>query len=122
MSRSATYGYDQRCEIFGDKGMVSVKNVHAHSTILSNEDGIHQSKLQHSFPQRYNQAFSAELDAFADTLLLKKAWPVTKDHCIQVQKVADAARLSCELDQLVHISYVDDAIDSETTHDAVAIV
>ena len=32
MSRSATYGYDQRCEIFGSKGLVSVNNIHETST------------------------------------------------------------------------------------------
>lgn len=88
--------------------MVSVGNEPAHSAVLSNGEGIHQSKLKHSFPQRFNEAFAAELDAFADTLLLKRPWPITGDDCVRVQKVADAARLSCELDEVVSISYVDD--------------
>jgi len=108
MSRSATYGYDQRCEIFGEHGMVSVRNEHAHSAVLSNIEGVHSSKLKHSFPQRFEQAFASELDAFADTLLLKVPWPVTADDCIHVQKVADAARLSCELDEVVSISYLEE--------------
>ena len=103
MSRSATYGYDQRCEIFGDRGMVTVGNQHAHNTTLANSDGFHQSKLQHSFPQRFEQGFAGELDAFADTLLLKQPWPVTGQDCVRVQRVADAARLSCEIGQVVMI-------------------
>ena len=54
MSRSATYGYDQRCEIFGTKGLISINNIHETSTVISNTTGIHQSRLQHSFPQRFN--------------------------------------------------------------------
>lgn len=104
MSRSATYGYDQRCEIFGDRGLISVGNELAHSSILSNDIGTTQSKLKHSFPQRFNQAFTSELDAFASTLLLGTPWPVTADQCVRVQRVADAAKLSCEQDRVVHIS------------------
>ena len=105
MSRSATYGYDQRCEIFGEKGLVSVKNEHTHSTTLSNHDGIHESKLKHSFPQRFQQAFTSEMDAFCDTLLLSTKWPVTADDCIRVQKVTDAASLSIERDQPVELMH-----------------
>ena len=101
MSRSAVYGYDQRCEIFGDKGLISVGNEHAHSTVVSNAEGVLSSRLKHSFPQRFHQAFASELDAFADTLLLDKPWPVTGNDCINVQKVSDAASLSLKLDQPV---------------------
>ena len=83
--------------------MVTVGNQHAHNTTLANSDGFHQSKLQHSFPQRFEQGFAGELDAFADTLLLKQPWPVTGQDCVRVQRVADAARLSCEIGQVVMI-------------------
>ncbi len=96
MSRSATYGYDQRCEIFGNKGLVSLNNEFAHSTTISNQDGLHFSKLKYSFPQRFHQAFGNELDAFVDNLLLGTPWPVTAQQCIRVQRVADAAKISCE--------------------------
>jgi myo-inositol 2-dehydrogenase/D-chiro-inositol 1-dehydrogenase len=103
MSRSATYGYDQRCEIFGNGGLISTHNEHAHSVVLSNRDGVLHSVLKHSFPQRFNQAFASELDTFCSTLLLGTPWPVTADQCVRVQKVADAARLSCDEDRVVQM-------------------
>ena len=103
MSRSATYGYDQRCEIFGDKGLVSLGNEFAHATTVANQDGVHLSKLKHSFPQRFQQAFGNELDAFADNLLLGTAWPVTAQQCVRVQRVADAARMSCDRGVIVDV-------------------
>lgn len=103
MSRSAVYGYDQRCEIFGTKGLVSVNNIHETSTTISNVSGIHQSRLQHSFPERFHTSFGIELDAFCDTLLLNKPWPVSADQCVRVQRVADAAQESDELGQVVHL-------------------
>lgn len=108
MSRSASYGYDQRCEIFGDGGLISIANEHAHSAVLSNHDGVTHSKLKHSFPQRFNQAFASEIDAFASTLLLDAPWPVTADQCVRVQKLADAAKLSCDEDRVVHMSCDED--------------
>lgn len=110
MSRSAVYGYDQRCEIFGDGGLISIGNEHAHSAVLSNGNGITHSTLKHSFPQRFNQAFASELDAFASTLLLNTPWPVTADHCVRVQKVADAAKLSCDEVRVVQIASTEEDV------------
>lgn len=101
MSRSACYGYDQRCEIFGTKGLVSVRNVHEHSTVISTNEGIHSSKLQHSFPERFREAFEKELNAFAETVLRNKEWPVTAKQCIDVQRIADAAAQSASSAELI---------------------
>lgn len=103
MSRSSSYGYDQRCEIFGTAGMVQVGNVPEHTSILSTSSGIQHARFQHSFPQRFQQAFGMELDAFADTLLDGKPWAVTAKQCIHVQRVADAARLSCDTGMIVNL-------------------
>ena len=72
MSRSATYGYDQRCEIFGDLGMATVQNVPSSPAEFSDSDGVSGSKLVHSFPQRFREAFEGEMDTFADVLLTSR--------------------------------------------------
>ena len=103
MSRSAAYGYDQRIEIFGTEGLVTVDNVHETSTAISNSSGVHRSRLQHSFPERFREGFGLELDAFCNTLLLGESWPVTAEQCVRVQRVADAAQQSNELGQVVRL-------------------
>lgn len=103
MSRSASYGYDQRCEIYGNRGLVQIGNVHDNTASIFNEDGVHQSRLQNSFPERFKEAFSRELDTFAGTILDGKPWPVTAEQCIRVQRVADAARISAETGTVVSI-------------------
>lgn len=90
----STYGYDQRCDIFGTKGSVSVQNLSENAAVISDSQGVHGSLLQHSFPQRFDVAFGLELEAFADTVLSQKPWPVTREDCIHVQRVADAAQQS----------------------------
>ena len=107
LSRSASYGYDQRCEIFGTQGMVQVGNVPEHSAIVATKTGLYHARLQYSFPQRFQQAFGLELDAFADTLLIDGAtWPVTAQQCVNVQRCADAARQSCETGRIVDLNDV----------------
>ena len=39
-SRQAVYGYDQRAEVFGSKGMVAIKNDSDSTAVISNEDGV----------------------------------------------------------------------------------
>jgi myo-inositol 2-dehydrogenase / D-chiro-inositol 1-dehydrogenase len=112
MSRAATYGYDQRCEIFGTQGLACVGNPPEHAAQLFNAHGVTMSRLQHSFPQRFEKAFALELDAFANVLLSEEntsnsaensKWPVTAEQCIHVQQVADAARLSCDTGEVVRL-------------------
>ena len=39
-SRKAVYGYDQRAEVFGSKGMVATANDSASSAVISNAEGV----------------------------------------------------------------------------------
>ena len=103
MSRSAVYGYDQRCEVFGTSGHVQVKNIHEDAAVISDASGVHQARLQHSFPERFHTAFGNELDLFADVLMDNAEWPVSAEQCIHVQQVADAARLSAETGRVVPV-------------------
>ena len=65
--------------------------------------GTLHPKWAHSFPQRFEAAFGQELDAFADTLLLGKPWPVLVKDCVAVQRVCDAALESCESGNVVYL-------------------
>lgn len=103
MSRSALYGYDQRVEIFGTDGLASVGNQHSNSSVIATTGGFIQPKLKHSFPDRFNQAFNSELEAFANTILFDEEWPISKEDCINVQKVADAAKRSSQENRVVHL-------------------
>ena len=103
MSRSACYGYDQRCEIFGSEGMASVGNEFANNSIISNVGGVHQSRLKHSFPDRFNAAFCKEIDSFADCIVTESQWPISREDCIATQKIADAARKSADTKQVVKL-------------------
>ncbi|MCH8092726.1 MAG: inositol 2-dehydrogenase, partial [Proteobacteria bacterium] len=63
-SRRAVYGYDQRIEVFGAKGMLRAGNLTPTSVELSTIDGIVADKPLNFFLERYAESYKAELDHF----------------------------------------------------------
>lgn len=74
-SRRATYGYDQRVEVFGSGGSVATRNILENNTILSNGEGIHTPPLQNFFLERYLAAYQAEGRIFVDCVKNGKTPP-----------------------------------------------
>lgn len=69
-SRRAVYGYDQRIEAFGEKGMLRCDNKRA-TTILryGSETTAARDPLLNFFIERYADAYRLEIDAFIDCVL-----------------------------------------------------
>lgn len=63
-SRRAVYGYDQRLEVFGSKGMLRADNLPADTVTRFTADGGHTPPLPHFFIERYTAAYKAEIDHF----------------------------------------------------------
>jgi len=103
MNRHSVYGYDQRCEIFGDCGKVTIGNEFNSTTTVSDCLGEHWPRLKNSYNVRFRDAFSNELNAFADTVLQNDPWPIERDDVISVQRVAAAAKRSFETKQIVYL-------------------
>ena len=104
LSRWSSYGYDQRCDVFGNKGIVSVRNQPTRSTVFVNENGEHHAPLMESFAQRFERAFASEMDAFADVMLLGEPWLITAEDCFAVQTIADAALKSSGIGCAINLS------------------
>jgi myo-inositol 2-dehydrogenase/D-chiro-inositol 1-dehydrogenase len=69
----AVYGYDQRIEAFGEKGMLISQNRQPTALTRFGPDGIHQDPLYYFFIQRYAEAYAAELDHFIASIESTKA-------------------------------------------------
>ncbi|MCC7383903.1 MAG: inositol 2-dehydrogenase [Deltaproteobacteria bacterium] len=79
-SRRAVYGYDQRIEAFGSKGMLQAGNVLESTVTRSGEQGVVAEKPLDFFLERYAGAYQAELDHFVNGVLDKKSLsPSAKD-------------------------------------------
>lgn len=63
-SRRATYGYDQRIEAHGSKGLVSAENQRPVSIEVANGDGYTRPPLHDFFMTRYTEAYANEIASF----------------------------------------------------------
>lgn len=76
-SRKAVYGYDQRVEVFGSGGCISVSNDTPSSAVLSVEEGVYSEKPKYFFLERYMESFATEMKMFVDAIINDSAPAVT---------------------------------------------
>ena len=67
-SRRAAYGYDQRAEVFGSKGMVATGNDTLSTAVISNAQGVTGEKPLYFFLERYMQSFATEVKGFVNAI------------------------------------------------------
>jgi myo-inositol 2-dehydrogenase/D-chiro-inositol 1-dehydrogenase len=91
-SRRAVYGYDQRVEVFGSKGMLQTENQRA-TTLrrwsAQSTDG--QDVLLNFFIERYMQSYINELGDFIGAVEAGRAPSVTAEDGRRALLLADAA-------------------------------
>lgn len=75
-SREAAYGYDQRIEVFGSKGMVQANNNFHDSHLLYTSQGIQGALPLHFFLERYAEAHKTEMSDFVKSLETGEEIPV----------------------------------------------
>ena len=63
-SRRATYGYDQRLEVHGSKGMAAVENMRPAHVEIASGAGHTRLPLHDFFMTRYAEAYAREIEAF----------------------------------------------------------
>jgi myo-inositol 2-dehydrogenase / D-chiro-inositol 1-dehydrogenase len=68
-SRQAVYGYDQRVELFGSDGMVTVANNTPDTHVYSDAEGVHSAKPLYFFLERYMDSYVTEMQAFVDCIV-----------------------------------------------------
>ncbi|HZG85893.1 inositol 2-dehydrogenase [Paenibacillus sp.] len=103
-SRKAAYGYDQRVEVFGSKGSVSIANDHPSTAVVSTESGIVSDKPLHFFLERYMQAYADEVQHFVDSLVSGAPPAIDGEDGLQAERIALAAKLSYKLNRAVKLS------------------
>lgn len=111
-SRYSAYGYDQRLEVFGNKGMIKVENerpCHSVETYLGHE-GVKQTPIFYSFPSRFKTAYKRELEHFLDVVQDGVPQEVTSWQCLAVSKIATAAEQSARTGKAVDIDWSKDGI------------
>ena len=90
-SRRATYGYDQRIEVHGAKGMLRAHNLTEHAVEVANAEGFASAPVLNFFLERYTPAYRRELDHFLASLEAGTAPSPSGHDGLRAQMLADAA-------------------------------
>ena len=76
-SRHASYGYDQRVEVLGSKGAISLENSYPNTAIISDAHSVRRDLPLHFFTERYSESFVAEMAAFVECVRSGTPVPVS---------------------------------------------
>ena len=95
-TRRSGYGYDQRAEAYGSKGMAMADNPRTSTLETWSEAGALAAPIHDGFAARYAAAFRAEMDHFA-AVLAGEADPVTGYQVsVRALALAEAAGRSAQ--------------------------
>ncbi|MCS6780312.1 MAG: inositol 2-dehydrogenase [Geminicoccaceae bacterium] len=102
--RRAVYGYDQRIEVVGEKGMLKAENRHPTTVELWTAERTRaRDPVLHFFIERYREAYAAELDAFVGAVLDGEPVPVSFADGRAALRLADAAYQSLATGRMVRL-------------------
>ena len=93
-SRYCPYGYDQRIEVFGEKGKIATQNILEDAIQTSNSSGHHTARAQYFFIQRYAESYRNALFHFVQTLENGQSTNPGADDSLAAMTIALAAKQS----------------------------
>jgi myo-inositol 2-dehydrogenase/D-chiro-inositol 1-dehydrogenase len=100
-SRRAAYGYDQRFEVLGSKGMLQVGNHRPTEVVASTANAVSTDLPEHFFLERYRAAYANEMAHFFDALATGGPMRTTIDDGLKALELADAATRSWQEGRVV---------------------
>ncbi len=93
-SRQAVYGYDQRLEVFGNKGVATADNCIPTTVQVSTSEHVVKEKPLYFFLERYTQAYVEEVKEFATACLTDQPVTCSGNDGFQAERIAKAAKES----------------------------
>jgi len=102
-SRRAAYGYDQRFEVLGSKGMLQAANHKPTEVVSSTAAGVNADKPEHFFLERYRAAYAIEMAHFFDALAKGAGVRTTIEDGVKALELADAATTSWREQRIIQL-------------------
>jgi myo-inositol 2-dehydrogenase/D-chiro-inositol 1-dehydrogenase len=103
-SRRAAYGYDQRFEVLGSKGMLQAGNHKPTEVIAATGYGVSSDNPEHFFLERYRTAYAREIAHFFDAVVNRVAVRTTIEDGVKALELAEAATLSWRENRTIELA------------------
>mmetsp|Transcript_19250 Transcript_19250/g.19534 ORF Transcript_19250/g.19534 Transcript_19250/m.19534 type:complete len:449 (-) Transcript_19250:258-1604(-) len=109
--RQSSYGYDQRAEVLGTKGMIATDNVYPNTAKIYKNDFTGNADMPYDFfLSRYNEAYVTETIAFCEALVNDTPVPCTGEDGLVALVMSIAADMSAAENRWVKFSEVVQAV------------
>ncbi|WP_137938273.1 inositol 2-dehydrogenase [Chitinivorax sp. B] len=92
--RRAAYGYDQRFEVLGSKGMLQAGNHRPTEVTAYTGEHVATNLPEHFFLERYRAAYAVEMAHFFDVIRTGQAPRTSVEDGLKALELAEAATLS----------------------------
>jgi myo-inositol 2-dehydrogenase/D-chiro-inositol 1-dehydrogenase len=102
-TRRAAYGYDQRFEVLGSKGMLQAGNHRPTEVVAWTANSVSADNPEHFFLERYRVAYALEMAHFFDVLASGRASKTSIDDGVKALELAEAATTSWREQRIVEI-------------------
>ncbi|WP_040310072.1 inositol 2-dehydrogenase [Asticcacaulis biprosthecium] len=102
-SRRSGYGYDQRIEAYGAKGLLKADNVLESTVAHWGAEGPVLDAFQNFFLDRYAEAYRSEVEHFAAVMAGEAKPLVGFDDAVKALELAEAAAQSVKTGQVVKL-------------------
>ena len=109
-SRQAVYGYDQRIEVFGNEGVVTVDNERPTNVQISTRNTVALDQPKYFFLERYRDAYIEEMNGFASSIIDDTPPFCNGEDGLKAEILARAAQLSWKEKRSVKLSELDTVI------------
>ena len=100
-SRRAAYGYDQRFEVLGSRGMLQAGNHRPTEVVAWTAESVSADKPEHFFLERYRAAYALEMAHFFDAITKGTPFRTTIEDGVAALALADAATTSWREQRIV---------------------
>ncbi|HRQ52596.1 MAG TPA: Gfo/Idh/MocA family oxidoreductase, partial [Agriterribacter sp.] len=105
-SRKAVYGYDQRLELFGSKGMAKAENNTPDNVTLHNSENVQSALPLHFFLERYEKAYRTCMQSFIDCVANDTPSPVDAHDGLMATAIGLAAGISLKENRAVKMEEI----------------
>jgi scyllo-inositol 2-dehydrogenase (NAD+) len=105
LTRNGVYGYDITTELLGDAGTVRVGYLRETPLLTMTKNNIAHDTVPY-FMERFERAYTIQLQNFAQNVLNDRAAPVVIKDGIEALRVALAATAACKTGQSVKVSSI----------------
>jgi scyllo-inositol 2-dehydrogenase (NAD+) len=106
ITRNGIYGYDINTELLGTKGTLRIGYLRETPLLVMTKSGVVHDTVPY-FMERFGEAYSAQLENFAQNVLHGRKPPITVDDGVEALRVAVAATRARETGQPVSLSSIE---------------